>query len=244
MLACLLNHPDHQPLLHYLSVQSSATYLPLLEQAVYAARYTPRPDSPAAFSYHMGGNAIRRDFSQSRQVYIELGEAQLAEADFQVLEGQVGYGIYYTGGFDEAEKALPEGVSITQSLSSGDVKLGDTVWVTTTITFDGQASVAYYHISQIVPAGMRFVRVADYNYYQGWYYRKGEGGAIDFYINPLRGPRSESAFNEPAMPTSLTFTYEARAVLPGTYLIEAPAISYSGSNTLYSGERERIRIVD
>jgi len=46
------------------------------------------------------------------------------------------------------------------------------------------------------------------------------------------------------MPGSVTFTYEARAVLPGTYIMEADAISYSGSNTLYATERRSITVTE
>jgi hypothetical protein len=45
-----------------------------------------------------------------------------------------------------------------------------------------------------------------------------------------------------AMPSSVVFQYEARAVLPGEYIMEATAISLSVSEVLYSGERGVIRI--
>jgi hypothetical protein len=174
--------------------------------------------------------------------YLELGESQLAGADFRVLQGSVGYGISYYGGFDEAEKNLPEGVSIIRTLSASKASLGNTVTVTTSVIFDRSAPVGYYHISQIVPTGLRFVRVKNYNHYEGWYFRKGDGGMIDFYINPRRDQRSGSAFNEPTMPGSITIVYEARAVLPGTYIMEATTMSYSGSNILYADERSEISI--
>jgi hypothetical protein len=115
--------------------------------------------------------------------------------------------------------------------------------VSTTLTFSEEAPVGYYHISQIVPTGLRFTAVKDYTYYQSnWHYQVGEGGMLEFYIIPLRGYRNNDPFKRPAMPASVTFTYEARAVLPGTYVMEAPAISYSGSNTLYAGERRYITV--
>ncbi|MCL2496127.1 MAG: hypothetical protein FWF04_01770, partial [Clostridiales bacterium] len=242
-LACLLNHPDHRQLLLYLTTHRSATYLPLLELSAYLGKYSPKPDSPAVFSYHLAGQTVRHSFDKSRQLYLELGETQLAEADFKVEAGNVGYNAYYFGGFDEAEKTLPAGVKISHTLSSESVKLGNVVTVTTTLSFSDMAPIGYYQISQIVPTGFRFTRVKDYSYYQSdWYYRLGEGGMIDFYINPLRGYRNADPFNRPAMPALVTFSYEARAVLPGTYIMEAPAISYSGSNTLYAGERHHITI--
>gem|GEM_PF-1040318 len=262
MLACLLNHSDHRPLLSYLTSNRSATYLPLLELAAYVGKYSPKPDSAAVFSYQLAGDTVRHEFDKRRQLYLELGETQLAEANFQVIQGNVGYNAHYFGGFDEAEKTLPPGVNISHKLSSESVKLGDVVTVTTTITFGDAAPVGYYHISQIVPTGLRFTRVRDYDYYySNWYYRLGEGGMIDLYINPLRNTnndwsysaanasslydraRGSRAFNQPYMPASVTVNYEARAVLPGTYIMEAPAISYSGSNTLYAGERHSITVV-
>ena len=242
MLASLINHPDHQQLLLYLTTHRSATYLPLLELAIYTSRYSPKPDSPAAFSYQLDGKTIRKTFDKSRSLYLELGKKQLAEARFEVLEGDVGYGLYYFGGFDEAEKTLPQGVSFSQDVSASSVKLGDKVLFTTVISFDGSAPVGHYHLSETVPSGFRYTGVADYQYNSDWYYRKGEGGMLDFYIFPRRGDRNASDFNEPYMPGSVTITYEARAVLPGTYIIEAPAIQYSGDNTLYAGERGQISV--
>jgi hypothetical protein len=244
VLACLLNHPDHRQLLLYLTENRSVTYLPLLELATYVSKYSPKPDSPAVFTYQLAGETVRLTFDKRRQLYLEFGETQLAQANFKVLEGNVGYNVYYYGGFDEAEKTLPAGVSISHNFSSENVKLGDVVTVTTTITFSEYAPVGYYQISQIVPTGLRFINVKNYSYYKsGWYYQLGEGGMLDFYINPLRGYRNTDAFNRPAMPSSVTFAYEARAVLPGTYIVEAPALSYSGSNTLYAGERNQISVV-
>jgi hypothetical protein len=243
-LACLLNDHDHRQLLLYLTSHRSVTYLPLLELAVYVGKYSPKPDSPAVFSYQLNGQTVRQTFDKRRQLYLELGEKQLAEADFKVLEGNVGYNAYYFGGFDEAEKTLPAGVGISHVLSSEQVKLGNVVTVTTTITFSGAAPVGHYHISQIVPSGFRFTRIKDYSYYDSnWYYRLGEGGMIDFYIYPLRGYSNNDVFNRPSMPGSVTFSYEARAVLPGQYIMEAPALSYSGSNTLYAGQRHNISVV-
>jgi hypothetical protein len=43
---------------------------------------------------------------------------------------------------------------------------------------------------------------------------------------------------------SVTFSYTARAVLPGTYIMEADAISFSGDNTLYAGERRQITVTE
>jgi hypothetical protein len=244
MLACLLNHPDHKHLLLYLTTNRSTTYLPLLDIAFYVGKYSPKPQSPAAFSYQLAGETIRQTFDKSRQLYLEFGEKQLAEANFQVLMGNVGYHAYYSGGFAEAEKTLPTGVKISQHLNSESFKLGDVVTVSTTLTFNNQAPIGYYYISQIVPSGLRFIGVKDYSYYQSnWYYQIGEGGMLNFYINPLQRNRNDNAFGRPTMPESVTFEYEARAVLPGTYIMEAPALSYSGGNTIYAGERHHISVV-
>ncbi|MCL1817229.1 MAG: hypothetical protein FWG43_06490, partial [Clostridiales bacterium] len=244
MLAILLNHADHRGLLAYLLNQQSATYTPLLEIAAYIDKYNPKPESAAACSYTLGGKTITINFADKRQLYLELGEKQLKESNFRVTQGNVGYNAYYFGGLEEAEKDLPKGVSINRVLSSDELSLGDTLTVTTTISFDSNAAVGTYHIAQIVPTGLRFMNVPNNYYKNRWYYRYGEMGLIDFYIYPLSKWSNYDAFGRTSMPSSVTFSYSACAVLPGTYIMEADAISYSGDNTLYASLRNLVTIVN
>ena len=240
MLACLINHEDHYQLLSYLTSYRSLAYLPLFELATYVGKYSPKPVNPASLSYQLAGKTIQHTFDKRRQLYLELGETQLEQADFKVLEGKVGYHAYYMGGFNEAEKTLPAGVSISHQLSSQNIKLGDELTITTTVTFSNEAPVCYYDISQIVPSGFRFLAVENYSYYDSdWHYRVGERGMLELFINPLW---KDDIFKRRYMPSSITFSYKARAVLPGTYIMEAPALSYSGSNTLFAGERHQISV--
>jgi len=97
-------------------------------------------------------------------------------------------------------------------------------------------------IAQVVPSGLRFVRVPSYSYNNSWYYRSGEMGLIDFYIYPHNRWSNQDAFDRSTMPGSITFKYQARAVLPGTYIMEADAISFSGDNNLYAGERLQVTV--
>jgi hypothetical protein len=173
-----------------------------------------------------------------------LGEEQLKNANFKVEQGKVGYSAYYFGGLEEAEKTLPAGVSISHTLSADKLKMGETLTVTTTVAFDSKTAAGLYHIAQVVPSGLRFAGVPNYSYTNNWYYRLGEMGLIDFYIYPISRWRNNDAFGRATMPASVTFSYTARAVLPGTYIVEADAISYSGDNTLYAGERRQITVTE
>ncbi|MCL1905692.1 MAG: Ig-like domain-containing protein, partial [Clostridiales bacterium] len=136
MLATLLNHPDHRGLLAYLNKQRSATYVPLLEIATYINKYDPKPESAAALSYSLNGPTVNVSFADRPQLYLELGEQQLQAADFRVEQGNVGYSAFYYGGLEETEKTLPQGVNISRSLSADTLKMGETLRVTTTVTFD------------------------------------------------------------------------------------------------------------
>ena len=243
MLSILLNHADHRGLLAYLTGQRSVTYAPLLELATYINKYSPKPESAAACRYMLGGQTVNVSFADQRQVYLELGEEQLNMANFAVEQGAVGYSAYYFGGLEEAQTALPTGVNIRYSLSADTLKMGETLKVTTTVTFDSSAPVGCYHIAQVVPSGLRFDSVSS-SYANNWYYRVGEMGLVDFYIYPISKWDNDDAFGRDTMPSSVAFNYQARAVLPGTYIMEADAISYSGDNTLYAGERRQITIVE
>ncbi|MCL1817116.1 MAG: hypothetical protein FWG43_05905, partial [Clostridiales bacterium] len=247
MLATLLNHADHRGLLAYVLNNRSATYAPLLELAAYIGKYDPKPQSAAAMSYYLGGQTIDIDFAQKRQVCLELGEEQLNKADFKVSQGNVGYSVYYFGGLAEANTKLPPGVSISRSLSATTLKMGESLKVTTTISFDNTAEPGIYHLAQVVPTGLRFENVPSSYFYgsdytRNWYYRIGEMGLIDFYIYPLSKWHNQDPFGRDTMPSSVTFSYTARAVLPGTYIMEADAVSFSGDNTLYATERNQVMV--
>ncbi|MCL1975282.1 MAG: hypothetical protein FWG61_03865 [Firmicutes bacterium] len=244
MLAILLNHADHRDLLNYLLNQRSTTYSPLLEIASYINKYDPNPESAAACTYIQGEKTIDISFANKRQLYLELGEEQMAQAEFMVTKGHVGYNAYYFGGLAEAEKQLPEGVEISRTFSTDKLKLGETLTITTTITFASNAAVGTYHIAQVVPTGLRFMSVPDYDYHNKWYYNIGEMGLIDFYILPESKKSNSDAFGRVSMPSSVTISYKACAVLPGTYIMEADAISFFGNNTLYADERQQVSIAN
>ena len=250
MLATLLNHADHRGLVTYLTSQRSTTYAPLLELAVYINKYSPKPESAAALSYTLGEQTVNINFADQRQIYLELGEEQLKNANFKVEQGNVGYSVYYFGGLEEAQTTLPAGVNINRTQSADTLKMGETLTVITTVTFDDTAAPGVYHIAQVAPTGLRFEDVPgrtslyDSSGQRNWYYRVGEMGLIDFYIYPLSRQQNQDAFARYAMPRSVTFSYKARAVLPGTYIMEADAISYSGDNTLYASKRSQVTVIE
>lgn len=245
-LTALIGHDDCFKLYNYINNNRSVTYLPILEKAVYINVYEPSKDSGAAFTYKSDGKTITQTFKDYYMVYMELSETQLAKGDFKVKEGNVSYTAYFTGGLESLEPNLPDGVSLDVKYSGGEVSIGENVTVSTTISFDKNAPVGYYTISLIVPSGLRFSNVTDYAYNCGWYYNIGESGNITFYINPSSYAKTGegNAFNEKYMPASVTIAYVAKAVLPGQYIVEAPAVTYSGTNELFTGERSTIKVVE
>ena len=256
MLTALAGHPDHHGLITFLLNNSSPLHLPLLELAVFAARHIPNMDSTAAFSYNLDGREITFDFGRTISTRLELGERQLAEADFAVISGNVGYTVQFQGGMPE-EIGFPDGISvetIIESPTPGTIRVGDRVRVITTITFDaGTSRGQLYHIRQALPSGLRFIDAylleydgvtfaesdRRFGYRIGnrripFFFWEGEGGVINFHMS--------SPTSDLRRPASITFLYEARAVLPGEYILEATALSLSGNDTLFRGVREVIYI--
>jgi hypothetical protein len=213
--------------------------------AVFLRTHMPEEGSTASFSYNLSGNRIKHTFEDSFRTRLQMGEFALRQADFTVESGSVGYTALYTGGLDD-EIGWPQGVTVSSVVSGNNIRVGGRFTVTTTVTFDRTAEVGTYHIRQMVPSGLRFAsaRLESYNgetirnrwVRMPFWHITGENGMNNFYIGPVFETRAVGGF-ERVMPTSVTFSYEARAVLPGRYIIESTAISLSGDDTIYKGER-------
>jgi hypothetical protein len=245
VLAAVLGHADHTGLMSYIYRYRSDMYLPHLELAVYVGAHTPGIGGTARFSYELNGETVTEDFGKKAYIYLELGREQMEEADFTVLEGDVGYTAYYAGEPDSGGEP-PEGVSVVTSINAPDADVGDTVSFETTVTFAEDSQTGYFEIIQSVPSGLRFtgakllnfegIGFGDY-YGSGYYYAESLGYVrfsyyVDDYelIHFLIGP---SVYNDDRMPDAVTFRLDARAVLPGDYVAEGAAYGFEGGESLY-----------
>jgi len=256
VLATLLSHADYVGLMRHLLNSNSSFYLPVLELAVYLnRRVSSGYVTPSSLTYTLGGREINHIFTANRPLFLSLGETALHEANFSVSHGDVGFVVNYFGGLDGIY-GFPKGISVETQLSESNINIGDRVIITTTITFAPGTDVGVYHIRQVVPSGLRFVDawfVAYDNHIfprqdARWRsyripnlgnapirFNEGESGVLNFHIG-------SASWLEGRMPTSVTFSFEARAILPGEYVVEATTLSLAGGETLYRGKRSVIVI--
>ncbi|MDR0569980.1 MAG: Ig-like domain-containing protein [Clostridiales Family XIII bacterium] len=245
MLTTVLGDADAAGFTRRIQEYSFYDYEPLPELMAWLAYYAPRP-SQSRYSYKLGGKEIVADFEKETSHYLEMGEEQLAGADFKVLEGRVGWRARYAGSLEEARGEALDGVTVRKSLSKDTLKLGETLEVTVDMEFSPKATAEGYVLNAAAPSGLRFVGFAEQGWNSAGYAVKGEGGNLRFYVRPVYpdGNVYNRGYDPSArvMPEKVSLTYYARAVLPGEYVVEADAYGAENSSIMRFTERGRVRV--
>jgi hypothetical protein len=98
----------------------------------------------------------------------------------------------------------------------------------------------------MVPSGLRFTDATLFSYngrqpanrwaHQPFWHHFGESNILNVYIGAITDVAAVGGYFR-VMPSSVVFSYTARAVLPGRYIVESTVIGLAGDDELYSGDR-------
>ena len=231
LIALRLNTPEKMKLFNYSRSNSTSELLVNLERLTYVKSYIPSVSTDNSFSYELDG--VRKDIKLSKagQYRLVLTPAKLAAIRFYSISGNVTLAAASTGPVKDllVESGSPVGLERSYSVNgtTTSFKRSDLVMITLKPVFSDAAIDGYYEITDILPAGLRYVS-GRYN------------DNTDWYPDEVSGQKVVFGYSYGKLKAVKSITYYARAVTPGTFTADYSLIKHSTSDL--SGFADRIEV--
>ncbi len=243
LIALRINAPEKLKLFTYISSNSTSELLVNLEKMVFVTNYIKEASLNNSFSYELEGAKKQVELKNGGCYRLILTPEKLSNIKFGDVKGKIQVAASYVAPVSEVRAtggnlaSLERVYTAANSTVSGDTfSKSDKIKVTITPKFDAAAPDGYYEITDILPAGFRYVRsdfVEDADSHT-WYPDEVTGQKVVFgyYYN------KNSKFSN--MRGSIT--YYAVAVSPGSYTADNAAIRHTDGKITGFTERKQIRI--
>jgi uncharacterized protein YfaS (alpha-2-macroglobulin family) len=240
LIALRINAPEKIKLFNYITSNSTSELLVNLERMVFVTNYINGASLDSSFSYEINGDKKQVELKKGAYYRLDLTPEKLSALKFGNVRGKVAVAASYVAPIGEIRAGGGNIVSLERTYTtvgkSGPAtsfNRSDTIKITLMPKFGTTAPDGYYEITDVLPAGFRFVR-PDYAS------SKGEGNW--WYPNEVTGQKIVFGYyynkNNPYRRSSIT--YYAKAVSPGTYTSDNAAIRHTDGDI--SGFAEKVRI--
>lgn len=243
LIALRINAPEKLKLFTYISSNSTSELLVNLEKMVFVTNYIKEASLDNSFSYELDGAEKQVELKNGGCYRLTLTPEKLNNIKFGNVKGKIQVAASYVAPVSEVRSTAGNLVSLervytaAKGTASGDTfGKSDKIKVTITPKFETDAPDGYYEITDILPAGFRYVRsdfVEDADSHM-WYPDEVTGQKVVFgyYYN------KNSKFNK----SRGSITYYAVAVSPGVYTADNAAIRHIDGKIAGFTERKQIRI--
>lgn len=234
IMALRLDSDNKYELLDYVTNNRPENILTNLEQLMFVKYDLPNVKQEASFTYELDGKKSDIKLVDTDNFTLFLNEEQISNLKFSNVSENVTAAVSYIGKVKDSGLTQNENFDITRTYqaiggSSQTFNQSDLVKITITPNFSKSATEGYYEITDVIPAGLRYItkeyRDDDTTYpieidgqrlAFGKYYSKGEP------VNPI--------------------VYYVRAAAPGTYTADNAIIMHYASNSMNLTEQEELVI--
>ncbi|MDR1961250.1 MAG: Ig-like domain-containing protein, partial [Gracilibacteraceae bacterium] len=218
-LARLIGHAQADGLLAAALERDGAGSFPLLD-IMTSLRFMPEPaGSDASLRYKLDGEEISVDFATVPAHRLTLDATRLAAADFR-SEGEIGVIAFSAGGTGGLELDASGKISLEKFYTQEK----SLIRVTVDVSFQNNAPRTPYTLTDVLPAGLRFVS-AEPDEGDSWYLSGEDGGRVDFVLNRAR----ESYGAQVDILSDFRIIYYARVALPGEFLADSAVARHTAS---------------
>jgi len=240
LISLRINAPEKLKLFTYISSNSTSELLVNLERMIFVTSYIKEVSLNNSFSYELDGAKKQVELKNGGYFRLIVTPEKLSNIKFSNVKGKIQIASSYVAPVSELRPTEGNLVSLERvytaasGATSGDsFRRSDRIKVTITPKFDTAAPDGYYEITDILPAGFRYVQS---DYVEGadrhtWYPDEVTGQKIVFgyYYN-------KNGY------TPGSITYYAAAVSPGDYTADNAAIRHTDGKITGFTERKQIRI--
>lgn len=241
LIALRINAPEKLKLYTYIKSNSTSELLVNLEQMIFVTNFIKEASLNNSFSYELDGVKKHVEFKNGGWYRLVLTPEKLGSIRFSDVKGSIRIASCYVAPVSELRPTEGGLVSLERVYASGSGASGDsfrksdTVKVTITPGFGPSTPDGYYEITDILPAGFKYV---DSDYIENadsrtWYPDEVTGQKVVF--GYYYDKNSKYSYNR-------SITYYAAAVSPGVYTADNAAIRHTDGKINGFAERKQIRI--
>lgn len=227
LIALRINAPEKVKLFNYMKSNSTSELLVNLERMVFVTNYIKEASLDNSFSYELDGAKKQIKLQKGGFFRLWVTPEKLASIKFSSMQGKVTAAASYIAPVSEIRPAEGNIVSLKRVYGSSkdaatvSFNRSDLVKITITPVFSETAPDGYYEITDILPAGLRYIR-PEYNsghVNDRWYPGEVTGQRVVFgyYYN------KKSSIGR-------SIIYYAAAVNPGVYTADNAAIRHTDND--------------
>lgn len=224
LIALKINAPERLKLYNYIKSNSTSELLVNLERMIFVTNYIKGASLDSGFSYELDGIKKQVDLQKGSHYRLTLTPEKLPALKFTNVQGKVIVSASYVIPVSEARPTEGNHISVNRNYSVGNgsaasFNRSDTIKITLTPNFSENAPDGYYEITDILPAGFRYVRAGSASGNASWYLDEVTGQKVVF-----------GYYYSKATSNKGSIVYYARAVTPGTYTADNAAIRHIDSD--------------
>lgn len=251
LTASVVAKDDAQAMMRYLLQNPSTQVLTCLEQLFFAKNNKPAAQEPLQVTVSMDGGGQTLSLGRRGIATLQLSKQQfesfsvsLAQQDTGETPEQAAPELTFFAGYIGAANQQPDGQDGTVTLrktiepvETDEITQSALLKVTIQASFEGEVPEGGYLVSDVICSGMRFANMpVSYDRYSrqtGWYLMSQDGQHLTF-----SAWYGEDGKNSPEE----EIVYYVRAVLPGTFVSEAPILVHEGSSLWGTGQAGTVTV--
>lgn len=236
---------DALAMVRYLRDNETAQVTTCLEQLFYAVRNKPAASNPLEVTVSMEGAEQTVSLGRRGIAALQLNRRQLesfalVEQKEEQAQPALSLFVCYLGSADQLSHQEQRLATLTKTITpveGADISQSSLLRVTIEADFEETPEEGYYLINDVIPSGMRFANKPE-NYGGGdwnsrWAMLSQDGQQVSFGVwygnDGVGGPEK-------------ALVYYVRAVLPGSFVSEAPVLTHESSGLWGTGEQDIVVI--
>lgn len=233
LIALRTNAQEKLKLFSYINSNSTSELLVNLERMIFVTDYIKSVSLDSSFNYELDGVKKQVGLQKGSFYRLTLTPEQLSRLKFTDVQGKVVVAASYVSPVSEVMAKADSPVSLKRNYSTGgsagsSFSRSDTIQVTLTPVFGENAPDGYYEITDILPAGFRYV--------------SGSGNTYS-YLDEVTGQKVVFGYYYSKKKANGSISYYAKAVTPGAFTADNAAIRHTDSSIAGFTGRVQVEIV-
>jgi uncharacterized protein YfaS (alpha-2-macroglobulin family) len=237
LIALRINAPEKIKLFSYIKSNSTSELLVNLERLMFVRNYIKNASLDCSFSYELDSSKKQVDLKNGGYYRFTVTPEKLASLKYSNVKGKIIVASSYVAPVSEVRSTDGGTISIQRIYEADGIKgtaefdRSNTIKVTITPKFNENAPDGFYEITDVLPAGFRYVSNLPGKENAKWYPDEVTGQKVVFgyYYNKV-GFKNGS------------IVYFAKAVSPGTYTADNAAIHYVDSSLSSFTDKQKIKV--
>lgn len=239
VLATKLKAPERYELSSYVAQNRGDKILTNLEQLICISKDIPDIPKEASFTYTFQGESKKVEFAGNQSFALLLKPEDVDKLSFKAIDGDIMVSASYSTKIKDIGKT-DDNIGLERNYITGNSKSdtfeqSDIVKVVLTPKFTESSPEGYYEITDIIPAGLRYVKYAgDFDLKTSYPMEvSGQKVIFGYYYD-------KKEYSKKKYPKDIV--YYIRAAVPGTYTRDHSVIKHTKSNTIYITDKKAVEI--